>query len=100
MHPVRHPYEYHVRANRRVFAHLRGLPEDTCRRPLQRVFPTIGTRGTGGLRRGSPSWSATWSTTGPTTAGTSPPCGANWANAGAPADYVSYLFEAAARPSG
>jgi uncharacterized damage-inducible protein DinB len=35
-------YRYHVWANEKVFAHLRALPEDVHRQPLQSVFPTIG----------------------------------------------------------
>ncbi|UPW83895.1 DinB family protein [Lysinibacillus sp. Ag94] len=35
-------FRYHVWANKRVFEHLRKLPDDLYRKPLNSVFPTIG----------------------------------------------------------
>ncbi|EJQ15254.1 MULTISPECIES: DinB family protein [Bacillus cereus group] len=34
-------FRYHVWANKRVFDHLKKLPDDLYRRPLKSVFPTI-----------------------------------------------------------
>jgi len=35
-------FRYHVWANKRVFDHLKKLPDDLYRKPLNSVFPTIG----------------------------------------------------------
>ncbi|MFC4075416.1 DinB family protein [Salinithrix halophila] len=40
-HEVLTLYEYHVWANKRIFEHLKGLPQDLFHRPIPNVFPTI-----------------------------------------------------------
>ncbi|HET7627521.1 MAG TPA: DinB family protein [Bacillales bacterium] len=42
-HDARNFYEYHVWANKRVFAKVKELPENTWREEMQSVFPTIET---------------------------------------------------------
>lgn len=34
-------YRYHVWANKRIFDHLKGLPESVLTKEIESVFPTV-----------------------------------------------------------